>query len=266
MERFVVRVWLPDRPGALGAVASRIGAVRGDVVGIEILERGAGRAVDELVVELPDASLLGLLVGEVGEVDGVDVEDVRPAADRPDGRADALDAAATLVAARTVAALLAELAASAHRSFEADWTAVVDVEDRRVLAAEGSPPAPAWLAAFVAGMRSSVAVADSVADSVAGSVVDSVADSGGDSVGDSVADARGGADGGPDDTAWSPLDGTPLAVVLGRRGPPFRDRERRELRALARIAGLRGGQIHATGTRPTARGGTAPGPREKATR
>ena len=33
VHRFVVRVWLPDRPGALGQVASRIGAVRGDVVG-----------------------------------------------------------------------------------------------------------------------------------------------------------------------------------------------------------------------------------------
>ncbi len=45
-----MRVWLPDRPGALGAVASRIGAVRGDVVGIDILETGDGVAVDELVV------------------------------------------------------------------------------------------------------------------------------------------------------------------------------------------------------------------------
>src|SRR5215204_3609233 len=27
----VVRVWLPDRPGALGQVASRIGGLRGDV-------------------------------------------------------------------------------------------------------------------------------------------------------------------------------------------------------------------------------------------
>ena len=51
---YVVRVWMPDRPGALGQVASRIGAVGGDVVGIDILERGAGRAIDELVVELPD--------------------------------------------------------------------------------------------------------------------------------------------------------------------------------------------------------------------
>ena len=33
-----------------GQVASRIGSLRGDVIGIEILERGAGRAIDELVV------------------------------------------------------------------------------------------------------------------------------------------------------------------------------------------------------------------------
>ena len=50
MSTWIVRVWLPDRPGALGQVASRIGAVRGDVVGIDILERGAGRAIDELAV------------------------------------------------------------------------------------------------------------------------------------------------------------------------------------------------------------------------
>ena len=77
MALFVVRVWLPDRPGALGQVASRIGAVRGDVVGIEILERGAGRAIDELVVRLPEDGLVELLVAEIAQVDGVDVEDVR---------------------------------------------------------------------------------------------------------------------------------------------------------------------------------------------
>ena len=65
METVVVRLWLPDRPGALGQVASRIGAVRGEIVGIEILERGAGRAIDELVVDVPDPSLIDLLVDEV---------------------------------------------------------------------------------------------------------------------------------------------------------------------------------------------------------
>ncbi|MTB02371.1 MAG: ACT domain-containing protein, partial [Actinobacteria bacterium] len=57
-QTYILRVWMPDRPGALGALASRIGAVGGDVTGIDILERGAGRAIDELVVELPDDALV----------------------------------------------------------------------------------------------------------------------------------------------------------------------------------------------------------------
>jgi hypothetical protein len=207
VQTFIVRMWVPDRPGALGAVASRIGAVRGDVVGIEILERGAGRAIDELVVQLPDASLLGLLINEITEVDGVDVEDVRPAAGLPDARLDALDSAALLVGAVSTTDLLRGLVACAHRVFESDWAAAVHVDDRLLVAAEGAPPPPAWLAAFVAGSRSSAHVA-------AG-------------------------DCGPDDAAWSVLEGSPLAVVLGRRGRPFRARERRQLAALARIAGLR---------------------------
>ena len=49
----LVRVWLPDRPGALGLVASRIGAIGGDIVGIDVLERGDNVAVDEFAVLLP---------------------------------------------------------------------------------------------------------------------------------------------------------------------------------------------------------------------
>src|SRR5437667_360495 len=111
MTTYVVRVWVPDRPGALGAVASRIGAVRGDLVGLE------------------------------GPVP---------------------------------------------------------------LASVGSPPPAAWLSAFVAGSRTSVRVA-------AG-------------------------DCGPDDVAWAALATSELALILGRKGRPFRARERRQLGALARIA------------------------------
>jgi hypothetical protein len=211
VETFIVRVWLPDRPGALGQVASRIGAVRGDVVGIDILERGAGRAIDELTIELADESLLPLLVSEIGEVDGVDVEDVRPAGELPDARLDALDAAAELVEARTSSALMSELVAWAHRSFEADWAAAVQVDDAVLLAVHGAPPTTAWVAAFVAGTRSSSALAKG--------------------------------DCGPDDCAWAILGGTPVAVVLGRKGRPFRSRERRQLGALARIAGVRATEV-----------------------
>ena len=108
METYVLRLWLPDRPGALGAVASRIGAVKGDVVGIEILETGQGQAVDELVVQLPDSTLVDLLIGEVRQVDGVEVEEVRRLGTAGyDRLGDTLDTAAALVAATDREALLA---------------------------------------------------------------------------------------------------------------------------------------------------------------
>jgi ACT domain-containing protein len=78
MAGFVVRIALPDRPGALGLVASRIGAVGGDIVAINILERDKGSAVDEFVVEI-EGTLIELLQHEIYEVDGVSVLEIRDA-------------------------------------------------------------------------------------------------------------------------------------------------------------------------------------------
>jgi ACT domain-containing protein len=78
MAGYVVRIALPDRPGALGLVASRIGAVGGDIVAINILEREEGRAVDEFVVEI-GRDLIDLLQSEIHEVDGVSVLEIRAA-------------------------------------------------------------------------------------------------------------------------------------------------------------------------------------------
>lgn len=212
MPTYVVRVWMPDRPGALGAVASRIGAVRGDLTGIDILERGAGRAIDELIIELPDAALVPLVVAEMGQVDGVDVEDVSPAPDEPvDPRLDALETAALLVARTGVADLLEALARHAMRDFSADWSVVLDLSGPTPVAEVGATPPVPWLAAFVAGSRVSVAPDLSGA--------------------------------GPDDVAWADLSAAELAVVLGRRGRPLRARERRQLAALARIVDHRWSEL-----------------------
>ncbi len=77
MGRYVVRIELPDRPGALGQVASRIGAVGGDIIAIDILDRTGGKVVDEFVVELAGDHLVDLLRSEIHEVDGAQVDDVR---------------------------------------------------------------------------------------------------------------------------------------------------------------------------------------------
>lgn len=208
----MLRIWLPDRPGALGQVASRIGAVRGEIVGIDILERGAGRAIDELAVELPDGSLTDLLVAEVQQVDGVDVEEIRPVADAlHDPRLDALETAAILVGAQDADELAEATVVHARRVIGAAWAAMVNLDQGEVVAEAGEIPPVPWLLAFVAGSQASARV----------------------TAGES----------GADDLVWSPLPASGLALVLGRDGHAFRARERRQVAALARIADTRAAEL-----------------------
>jgi hypothetical protein len=79
----------------------------------------------------------------------------------------------------------------------------------------GSPPDVAWLRAFVAGSRYSVAAVPRTT----------------------------GDEQGPEDVAWAPLPAVDRALVVGRKGRPFRARERRQLAALARIADHRWRQL-----------------------
>ena len=198
----LLRVWLPDRPGALGAVASRIGAVRGDIVGIDVLERNDGVAIDEFGVVLADAELLPLLVREVEEVDGCRVEHVTVVTHFPDPRLDALVSVALVCEADNPVALQTSLASYAGTAFQADWVAVVDGD--HVLAACGNPPAEDYLVALAQGAASSPAVAEGLA--------------------------------GPDDLATAPLTTMGAVLLVGRTGNEFRERERAQLLALARIA------------------------------
>jgi hypothetical protein len=207
-ETYILRVWMPDRPGALGALASRIGAVGGDVTGISILERGAGRAIDELVVELPDDSIVELLVTEIHQVDGVDIESIRPAAEAlHDPRVDALETAALLVGAPTPSAAIEELCVHGVRTVGAHWGVVLDLADGSIITEVGDCPSAAWIAAFVAGSQSSARVSDG--------------------------------DAGPSDVVWAPLPAAGRALVMGRNGESFRARERRQAAALARIVDTR---------------------------
>src|SRR5258707_47903 len=106
METYVLRLWLPDRPGALGQVASRIAAVDGDVVGIDILGRGGGSAIDERTVTLPHAELVELLLTEIRQVEGVAIEDIhRVEGERPDPPVAALNVAADIAASSVDARL-----------------------------------------------------------------------------------------------------------------------------------------------------------------
>jgi len=195
----VVRVWLPDRPGALGQVASRIGSVRGDVLAIEILEVGGGRVIDELVVALPDNSLVDLMVNEVHAIDGVSVEHVREIGD---GHVDA--SVMSLSAA-------AELAESAHperlstfldgvvRLTEATWAMVA--RDGDVVESIGEVPSADWVTSLLAGSRH---------------------------LGDPHSTSS--------DMFWSDLPISSMWVAAGREGRTVHDQERVRLDLFARIA------------------------------
>jgi hypothetical protein len=196
----VVRVWMPDRPGALGQVASRIGAVRGDVLAIEILEHGAGRAIDELMVSLPDENLVALLTAEVDSVDGVSVESIRQVdEDRTDPSLAAL-ALCAAVAESPSAERVAVLTAGIERIVEADWVAVLRGSD--VVAQSGEPPDMGWLSAFLAGSEHLDAADDSA----------------------------------PSDIVWVHLAGSGLTMAAGRVGHPIHERERVRVSLVGRLA------------------------------
>lgn len=195
----VVRVWLPDRPGALGQVASRVGAVRGDVLGIEILEVGGGRVIDELVVALPDDTLVDLMVNEVHAIDGVSVEHVRPVVgEHSDGGLLALSIAAEL-AETCRDDRVTMLLAGVTRITESDWTLVV--RDGEPIASMGVVPSADWITSLLAGSSH---------------------------LGDPHATSS--------DMFWAALPASRLWVAAGRVGRPVHHRERVRLDLFARIA------------------------------
>jgi hypothetical protein len=75
---FLIRVQLPDKPGTLGAVATALGHIGADILSVDVVERGGGSAVDDLVVELPSGRLPDVLITAAESVDGVEVDAVRP--------------------------------------------------------------------------------------------------------------------------------------------------------------------------------------------
>ncbi len=196
----VVRVWMPDRPGALGQVASRIGAVRGDVLAIEILEQGGGRAIDELTVLLPDDDLMPLLTAEIDAVDGVSVESIRLVdPDRTDASLSALALGAAIAESDPIERLDV-MVAGIERFAETDW--VVVLADGEPITQLGSPPDLGWLTAFLAGSEHLDGLDDSA----------------------------------PSDLLWGHMVSTGITVAAGRNGNPIHERERVRFSLLLRLA------------------------------
>lgn len=70
---FLMRVSLPDRPGALGAVATAVGLVGCDIRSIEIVESREGHGIDDFMLDIPTGVLPDTVVSACQEVPGVQV-------------------------------------------------------------------------------------------------------------------------------------------------------------------------------------------------
>ena len=75
----LLRVVMPDRPGALGDVATALAVAGGDIVGVEVVEhRADGFAVDDFTLDLPPGRAADGLVSACMALPGVEVEFVGP--------------------------------------------------------------------------------------------------------------------------------------------------------------------------------------------
>ena len=153
-----MRIWLPDAPGILAAVAAEIGAVNGNVIGLEVLERQAGVAIDELVVELPDdPGAVEAVCKGIRNVPGAGVEDVHELASMGADREDTvLNAAAAILQAATPPAAMNAMIGRLLALFGLSWMALADADCQQFIEVHGDAPSVEWVAAFAEGARSGV--------------------------------------------------------------------------------------------------------------
>lgn len=146
---YLLRVVLPDRPGSLGAVATALGTTGADILTVDVVERGQGAAVDDLVVDLPAGRPPDVLITAAESVPGVVVESVRPFAGALDTYREL--ELVELVAADPAAGVV-RFTEGAPRIFRSGWAivvALVDGRPQRVAASSAAPETQAehlpWL-------------------------------------------------------------------------------------------------------------------------
>jgi len=151
---YVLRLLLPDRPGSLGAVATALGLIDADILAMDIVERTAHHAVDDIVVDLPVGRQPDMLITAAETVPGVRVESVRP---DPGVAERHREWELVEALAEAPAEALGTLARMLPRVLRAGWAVVVEVTaDGTVatLAGGGGAPSMATVAPGWAPTRS----------------------------------------------------------------------------------------------------------------
>lgn len=209
---YLLRIELVDRPGSLGSLAVALGSVGADILSLDVVERSAGYAIDDLVIELPTGAMPDRLITAAESLSGVRVDSVRPHTGLLEAHRE-LELLDRVAAAPDVAAKLQVLANQTPRVLRVSWCTVLRSSAeglQRLAASPGAPETKANSAPWLPIER--------------------------------AATLDGGAEWVPQ--AWRDMDTTmvaaPLgdphtAVVLGRPGPEFRPSEVARLGYLAGI-------------------------------
>jgi hypothetical protein len=208
---FLLRVVLPDKPGSLGAVATALGNAGADILGVDVVERSGGNAVDDLAVELPPGRPPDVLITAAEAVPGVEVESVRPHSGR-------LDTHHELELIEEITANPGEgldlLAAGVPRIFRAGWALIAVRDETKAYRIAQSTAAPETSSGDLLWLPLKRAV---VLDPEEHWVPDPWRDL-------------------DTELAAAPVGGNPQALVVGRPGgPAFRPSE---LARLAHLAGI----------------------------
>ncbi|GAB2707893.1 ACT domain-containing protein [Nocardia thraciensis] len=136
---FLLRVQLPDRPGSLGSLAVALGSVGADILSLDVVERGAGYAIDDLVVEVPQGALPDTLITAAESLADVRVDSLRPYSGILDTHRE-LELIDQVAAARDDR--LQVLVDGVPRVLRVGWSTVIDMGAQGAYRVVGSTSAP----------------------------------------------------------------------------------------------------------------------------
>jgi hypothetical protein len=151
MPSYLLRVQLEDRPGSLGSLAVALGSVGADILSLDVVERVAGYAVDDLVVDLPPGAMPDMLITAAENLKGVYVDSIRPHTGLLEAHRE-LELIDHVAAAHGKHKRLQVLVDQAPKVLRVGWCTVLQLTDagtERVVGSSGAPETQAaetpWL-------------------------------------------------------------------------------------------------------------------------
>jgi hypothetical protein len=138
---YLLRIELVDRPGSLGALAVALGSVGADILSLDVVDRGGGYAIDDLVIELPPGAMPDTLITAAESLRGVRVDSVRPHMGLLEAHRE-LELLDHVAAAADNATRLQVLVDEAPKVLRVSWCAVLHSSQGELQRLAGSPGAP----------------------------------------------------------------------------------------------------------------------------